>query len=344
MAVSEDGSSRPEMTPPVLSVVVPFYNEGDNVDSLFARLVPVLEEIGEPWEIVCVNDGSSDGTLGRLLARRAVEPRIAIVDFSRNFGKECALSAGLGQSRGRAVVVLDADLQHPPEAIPALLAKWHEGYEMVYAMRHARTGQGRLYRLAARLFYAVMGRVSDVALPAEVGDFRLLDRRVVDVINAMPERSRFMKGIFSWVGFRQIGVVYRQEARCRGTSKWRFLPLLRFAIDGLTAFSTFPLTVWGLIGAAVSGVSFLYILVRLIRVAFLGIDVPGYESLIVAILFLGGVQLISLGVLGSYLGRVFEEVKQRPLYIVRQVYAGPAAASEVAPSPQTEAGPLRKTS
>jgi glycosyltransferase involved in cell wall biosynthesis len=335
MAAPENGTDRPEMTSPVLSVVVPFYNEGDNVDSLFARLVPVLEETREPWEIVCVNDGSADDTLGRLLARRAHDPRIAVVDFSRNFGKECALSAGLSQARGRAVVVLDADLQHPPEAIPALLAKWREGYEMVCAMRHARTGQGRVYRLAARLFYAIMGRVSDVAMPAEVGDFRLLDRRVVDVINAMPERSRFMKGIFSWVGFRQAGVVYRQEARSGGGSKWRFLPLLRFAIDGLTAFSTFPLTVWGLIGAAVSGISFFYIFYRLIRVAFLGIDVPGYESLIVAILFLGGVQLISLGVLGSYLGRVFEEVKRRPLYIVRQVYAGPAAAAEPAPGPQS---------
>ncbi len=335
MVKTEDRSDPPGMDSPVLSVVVPFYNEGDNVDSLFARLVPVLEEMGEPWEIVCVNDGSADDTLGRLLARRAHDPRIVIVDFSRNFGKECALSAGLGQAHGRAVVVLDADLQHPPEAIPALLAKWREGYEMVYAMRHARTGQSRIYRLAARLFYAIMGRVSDVSLPAEVGDFRLLDRRVVDVINAMPERSRFMKGIFSWVGFRQTGVVYHQEARLSGGSKWRFLPLLRFAIDGLTAFSTFPLTVWGLIGAAVSGISFLYILVRLIRVAFLGIDVPGYESLIVAILFLGGVQLISLGVLGSYLGRVFEEVKRRPLFIVRQVYAGPTAASETEPRQQS---------
>ena len=320
MGLPDETLSRQEAVAPLLSVVVPFYNEQGNVDALFARLLPVLESLGESWEVVCVNDGSADATLERLLACRARDCRINIVDFSRNFGKECALSAGLSQARGQTVVVMDADLQHPPETIPALLAKWREGYEMVYAVRHARTGQSPLYRLFARMFYAIMGKLSDVTLPAEVGDFRLLDRRIVDVITAMPERSRFMKGIFSWVGFRQTGVVYRQEARTEGASRWRFFALLRFAFDGLAAFSTFPLTVWGLIGAAISGLSFLYILVRLIRVAVWGIDVPGYESIIVAILFLGGVQLLSLGILGSYLGRVFQEVKQRPLYVVRQVY------------------------
>lgn len=329
MGLPEERSSRQETVVPVLSVVVPFYNEEGNVDALFARLLPVLDGLGETWEVVCVNDGSADATLERLLACRTRESRIRIVDFSRNFGKECALSAGLDQARGQAVVVMDADLQHPPETIPALLDKWREGYEMVYAVRHARTGQSPLYRLFARLFYAIMGKLSDVSLPAEVGDFRLLDRSIVEVIKVMPERSRFMKGIFSWVGFRQTGVVYRQEARTGGASRWRFLALLRFAFDGLAAFSTFPLTVWGLIGAAISGLSFLYILVRLIRVAFWGIDVPGYESILVAVLFLGGVQLLSLGILGSYLGRVFQEVKQRPLYVVRRVYGGstPAALS-----------------
>ena len=327
MRLPEQAAGRQDAVAPLLSVVIPCYNEEGNVAALFARLLPALESLGETWEVVCVNDGSADATLERLLALRAGEPRITVIDLSRNFGKECALTAGLGQARGRAVVVMDADLQHPPEAIAALLAKWREGVEMVYAVRHARTGQSRLYRLFARLFYAIMGKLSDVSLPPEVGDFRLLDRRVVDVITAMPERSRFMKGIFSWVGFRQAGVVYRQEARTEGTSRWRFFALLRFAFDGLAAFSTFPLTVWGLIGAAISGLSFLYIVFRLVRVAVWGIDVPGYESILVAILFLGGVQLLSLGILGSYLGRVFQEVKQRPLYVVRRVYGGSAPAA-----------------
>jgi len=304
-------------------VVIPFFNEGGNVEALFGRLLPILERLGERWEVVCVNDGSTDDTLARLLACRAAEPRLTVIDFSRNFGKERALTAGLEHARGGAVVLLDADLQHPPEAILDLVAKWREGFDMVYAVRDARAGQGWLYRAAARLFYAVMGKVANVSLPAEAGDFRLLDRRVVDAINAMPERSRFMKGIFSWVGFRHTGVSYQQEARVEGRSRWRFLALVNFAVDGLTAFSTFPLTVWGVIGAAISGVSFVYIVWRLVRVALFGIDVPGYESIIVAILFLGGVQLLSLGILGSYVGRVFEEVKHRPLYIVRQVYEGP---------------------
>lgn len=328
-AQSDSNQASPTVTAPAsrggsddieLSVVIPFFNEGGNVERLFARLEPALDGLGMTWEVVCVNDGSRDDTLMRLVAAHQRNPRIKVVDLSRNFGKECALSAGLAAARGRAVVPLDADLQHPPEAIADLAAKWREGYEVVYAVREARTGQGLGGRLFARTFYWLFDRLSDVPLPREAGDFRLLDRRVVDVINAMPERNRFMKGIFAWVGFKQTGVPYRQEARTEGNTKWGFWRLLRFAFNGLTAFSNFPLMVWSVIGAIVSGFAFLYIVVRLLRTLIYGIDVPGYESMIVTVLFLGGVQLLSLGILGDYLGRVFNEVKGRPLYIVRAAY------------------------
>lgn len=303
-----------------LSVVVPFYNEGANVAALLARLVPALDGLGLDWDIVAVNDGSADDTLKRLLAARAREPRLKIVDLSRNFGKERCLSAGLAHARGQAVVMIDADLQHPPETIQALVARWRAGDEVVYAVRESRTDQTWFTRLLSRAFYAVFDRLSEVPVPRGAGDFRLLDRQVVDVINRMPERTRFMKGIYSWVGFRQSGVSYREEARHRGESKWPVIGLMRLAIDGLTAFSNFPLRVWTLVGAAISGLAFLYIVYRLLRVVIYGIDVPGYESIIMIVLFLGGVQLLTLGIIGDYIGRIFAEVKGRPLYIVRRTY------------------------
>ncbi len=303
-----------------LSVVVPFYNEGANVAALLARLVPALDGLGLDWDIVAVNDGSADDTLERLLAARAREPRLKIVDLSRNFGKERCLSAGLAYARGQAVVMIDADLQHPPETIQALVARWRAGDEVVYAVRESRADQTWTARLLSRAFYAVFDRLSEVPVPRGAGDFRLLDRQVVDVINRMPERTRFMKGIYSWVGFRQSGVSYREEARHRGESKWPVIGLMRLAIDGLTAFSNFPLRVWTLVGAAISSLAFLYIVYRLLRVVIYGIDVPGYESIIMIVLFLGGVQLLTLGIIGDYIGRIFAEVKGRPLYIVRRAY------------------------
>ena len=323
--MSTEEARRPETAqetapPPDLSVVIPCYNESRNVEALFGRLVPALDALGVTWEVICVNDGSRDDTLDRLLVQREREPRLFVVDLSRNFGKESALSAGLGMARGRMVVPMDADLQHPPEAIADMIAKWREGYDVIYAVRDRRKGQSTLHRLFAKAFYGLFERLSDVPLPREAGDFRLMDRKVVDVINSMPERNRFMKGIFAWVGFRQTGILYQQEERAAGETKWGFVRLLRFAFVGLTAFSNFPLMMWSVVGAIISGFAFLYIVIRLVRVLFFGIDVPGYESIIVTILFLGGVQLLSLGILGDYLGRVFDEVKGRPLYIVRHAY------------------------
>lgn len=300
-----------------LSIVVPFYNEAPNVAPFFARLVPVLEGLDMAWEIVCVNDGSSDDTLERLVQAHQADYRIKVLGLSRNFGKERALSAGLAHAGGDAVIPMDADLQHPPEVIPTMVAKWREGFDVVYAVRNQRTGQGGMGKMQARLFYWLFDKLSEVPLPREVGDFRLMDRRVVTVINDMPERTRFMKGIFAWVGFRQVGIPYEQEERQAGETKWSTWKLLGFAFDGLVAFSDYPLRIWAVIGSIISGFAFLYIVVRLVKTLLYGIDVPGYESIIVTILFLGGVQLITLGILGHYIGRVFNEVKGRPLFIVR---------------------------
>lgn len=312
------------MTPvpahPLLSIVVPFYNEGANVEALFAKLVPLLESLGMAWEAVCVNDGSRDDTLSRLLKAHESDPRIKVVDLSRNFGKELALSCGLAHTAGDAVIPMDADLQHPPEAIQMMLEKWREGYDVVYAVRHARVGQSLASRLFAKAFYWSFENLAEVPLPREAGDFRLMDRKVVDVINRMPERSRFMKGIFAWVGFRQTGIPYQQGERAIGTSRFGFIKLLSFALDGLTSFSTFPLRVWSYIGGAIAALAFFYIVFRVIRTLLYGIDVPGYESLLTIMLFLGGMQLLTLGILGDYIGRVFNEVKGRPLWIVRSTH------------------------
>ena len=302
----------------MLSIVVPIYNESLNLDGFFARLIPVLESAGEPFEVICIDDGSRDDSVAKLKLVNQADPRVKLLVFSRNFGKEAALSAGLANATGEAVIPIDADLQHPPEMIPQMVAKWREGYDVVYAVRRERTGQGLVSRLQAHAFYWLFEKLSEVQMPREVGDFRLLDRKVVDAINAMPERTRFMKGIFAWVGFRQVGIPYDQEERQFGETSFNLMRLLRFAFDGLVAFSDMPLRIWTVIGAVISGFAFFYIVVRLVRTLVYGIDVPGYESIIVIMLFLGGIQLITLGIIGHYLGRVFNEVKGRPLYIVRE--------------------------
>lgn len=324
---------------PVLSVVVPMFNEAGNLAALFERLVPALEALRLPYEVVCVDDGSRDDTLERLVEFRRRHPAIKIVALSRNFGKEIALTAGLQHTSGKAAIPIDADLQHPPEMIPTLVAKWREGYDVVYAVRQSRETDGPLRRIATRAFYWIFERLGNVSLPRDAGDFRLLDRRVIDAINHMPERSRFMKGIFAWVGFRQIGVPYNVEQRMHGTSVWGMRRLFRFAIDGLTAFSNFPLIAWCYVGAVIALVSLATGAYFLLRTLIEGVDVPGYASLIVAVLFFGGVQLFTLGVIGSYIGRIFEEVKRRPLYLVRETHGfGEAAARPAEPAARLTGG------
>jgi glycosyltransferase involved in cell wall biosynthesis len=316
-ATSALGGARPGAR---LAVVAPFYNEGGHVHEFLGRLTEVLAGIDAEWSIVCVNDGSADDTVLHLVAAHDRDPRIKVIDLSRNFGKEYALTAGLDHCAADAVVLMDSDLQHPPEMLPAMLAKWREGYEVVYMVRQARGDVGLIGGLGRRLFYLLFRIASDVRLPPEAGDFRLLDRVVVRAIRRLPERTRFMKGIYQWVGFRQIGLPYAEDTRQAGETKLGFWRLTALAIDGISAFSNLPLRLWGLLGAVIAGFSMIYGVVRIIRTLVHGIDVPGYESLIVAVLFLGGVQLLSLGVLGGYIGRIFNEVKGRPLYIVRRTY------------------------
>jgi glycosyltransferase involved in cell wall biosynthesis len=303
-----------------LAIVAPFYNEGSQVPDFLDRVGAALAGTDVDWSIVCVNDGSSDDTLAHLIAARKREPRVKVIDLSRNFGKEYALTAGLDHADADAVVLIDSDLQHPPEMLKAMIDKWREGAEVVYMVREERVDTSLLNRVGRWVFYLTFRVAADIHLPPQAGDFRLLDAAVVAAIRRLPERTRFMKGIFQWVGFRQVGLTYHEEARASGKSKsdpWR---LIAFALDGISAFSNLPLQLWGLLGAVIAGISLVYGASRILRTFIYGVDVPGFESLIVAISFLGGVQLLSLGVLGGYVGRIFNEVKARPLYIVRHVY------------------------
>ena len=315
------------------------YNEHDNIEPFLERTEPVLArltgDLGEDYEIVCVDDGSSDDTLKRLLAHRERNPAIKIVSLSRNFGKDIALTAGLDVAQGAAVLPIDADLQDPPEVIPQLFAKWLEGYDVAYATRTARDGESWLKRATASGFYRVHNKLAEVDIPNNTGDFRLMDRRVVEALGRLPERSRFMKGLFAWVGFRQAGVEYHREQRAHGTSKWRYWRLWNFALDGITSSSTLPLRIWSYFGAVVSVLAFAYAAFLIVRTLLYGSDVPGYASLMVVVLFLGGINLLTLGIMGEYLGRAYMEIKQRPLYLVKESHGFEAEAPKTAERPTT---------
>lgn len=319
-APNAEHASPVSVARPTLSIVVPMYNEASGLDVLFERLEGVLHALGNSYEIVCVNDGSADDTLERLLRHRARNPRILVIDLARNFGKEQALTAGLDHARGEAVIPIDADLQDPPELIGQMVEKWREGFEVVYAKRKSRRGESRLKLASAGMFYKVMNSMSDTPIPQNTGDYRLMDRRVIDALRLLPERTRFMKGLFAWVGFRQIAVEFDRDPRAVGATKWNYVKLWRFALDGITSFSSFPLRFLGYFGSAIAAAAFVYMSFLIIRVSAYGVDVPGYASLLVVVLFLGGINLLAIGVLGEYIGRIFLEVKQRPTYIVRQVH------------------------
>jgi glycosyltransferase involved in cell wall biosynthesis len=303
-----------------LSIVVPMYNEESNIDYFFEKLVPVLDDLKMEYEIICINDGSIDKTLEMLFKYHKSNPRIKIINFSRNFGKDTALTAGLCYSQGDAVVPIDADLQDQPELIPDLVQKWREGYNVVYAVRQQRLGETFFKRLTAGLFYRIINLFSETPIPKNTGDFRLMDRRVVEVLNKIPERTRFMKGLFAWVGFKQVGVPYVRQPRRQGETKWNYWRLWNFALDGVTLFSTAGLKIWTYFGFVFSFLSFCYASFLIVRTLIYGRDVPGYASIMVVILFFGGLQLICLGILGEYLGRVYAEVKGRPLYIISDSY------------------------
>lgn len=307
-----------ENPPPEISVAVPVYNEAQNLGPLVARLTAALASTVRSFEVVFVDDGSTDATLETLRALNAADPRVKAVSFSRNFGKEIAIAAGLDFARGTAVVLMDADLQHPPEVIPEFIAKWREGYLNVYGVRRDRAGDPKLRSLLTNLFYGLFDRFGETPLPRGAGDFRLLDRQAIDALSRMRERARFSKGLFAWIGFKSIGVPFQVEERAAGRSKFSYGKLIRFALDGLMSFSSAPLKIWAYVGMGVSAFALAMAGYYFWRTIIYGVDVPGYASLIVSIAFFGGMQLFSLGVLGEYIALIFAEVKGRPLYLVAE--------------------------
>ena len=316
----------------LVSIIVPMHNEEDVVDRFFATVKPILQGLDGAYEILCVDDGSRDGTLARLRGHHGRDPdHVKVIGLSRNFGKESALTAGLDHARGDVIIPIDADLQDPPDLIPEMLAKWREGFQVVHAIRTSRAHDRWSKRSSARAFYWLINRLTDVEMPPNSGDFRLLDRRVADVIRGMRERDRFMKGILSWPGFRQTSLSYTRPGRVAGDSKFSFWQLWNFALTGLTGYSTIPLRAWTYLGLAVAAASFLYALYLTVRTLLIGVDVPGYTSIMVAILFFSGVQLIGIGVLGEYIGRIHMETKKRPLYVIDE-----ALGLDDAPAPSPD--------
>jgi len=308
----------PQRRHPTLSIIAPIYNERENLSELHRRVGQVMKSTGDSWELLLVDDGSTDGSTEVILALGKSDKHVLPVIFARNFGHQVAVTAGLDYSLGQAVVVIDADLQDPPELIPDLVARWREGYEVVYAVRAEREGETWFKKATAALFYRLISRITDVKIPLDTGDFRLLDRKVVDAIKQMRERHRFLRGMAAWVGFRQVGVPYRRAARTAGATKYPFRKMLRLAITAVTGFSYFPLQIATYLGFLSAGLSALAIpIVIALRLAghqaFLG-----QATTLIAVLFLGGVQLISLGIMGEYVGRLYDEAKGRPLYVVRQ--------------------------
>jgi polyisoprenyl-phosphate glycosyltransferase len=302
----------------VLSIVVPCYNEEAVVREFYRRLLAALEGIESDLEIIYTDDGSRDQTATILRELQQRDDRVRVVYLSRNFGHQLAVTAGLEHARGDAVVIIDVDLQDPPEVIPEMIERWRDGYQVVYGLRVRRAGETTFKRWSAKLFYRLLNRLSEIEIPPDVGDFRLLDRQVVDVLLAMPERDRFLRGMISWVGFKQVAVIYDREPRRAGESKYPLMKMLGFALDSVISFSFAPLrlAIWvgfGAIAAAFAGIIYALV-IRLYTTEW----VRGWASIFTAILFLGGIQLITLGIVGEYVGRIYAEVKMRPLYVVRE--------------------------
>jgi len=316
--------TEPVLSLPVISLIVPVKDEQDAVLPFVARVTAVLDGLRDtdgsapPWEILFVDDGSHDATLAAILGAHAADARVRALSLSRNFGKEAALSAGLDHARGAAVVPIDVDLQDPPEVIGEMFAKWRAGHEVVYGVRRNRLTDSLPKRLTADLYYRAHNWLSMDKIPEHAGDFRLLDRKVVEVIKRMPERNRFMKGLFAWSGFRQTAVEYDRAPRKVGETKFRYWKLWTLAIDGITSASTVPLRVWSYLGGVIAVAALVYAVFVIIKTLLYGADVAGYPSMMVAILFFGGLQLLSLGILGEYVGRILVETKHRPIYIVRE--------------------------
>ena len=318
------------MPSPTCSIVAPIFNESGNLPELYRRVQATMESSGETWELILIDDGSLDTSSDLILQLAAQDPRVRPVIFARNFGHQIAVTAGLDYSRGQAVIIIDSDLQDPPEVITDLIAKWREGYDVVYAIRAEREGESWFKKFTASMFYRLITRITDVNIPLDAGDLRLLDRKVVDVLNQMRERHRFLRGMSAWVGFRQTGVPYRRAARFVGETKYPFRKMFRLAINAITGFSYFPLQLATYIGFFAAGISILSIPVVVGLRLWGGSHAPlvGQATTLIAVLFLGGVQLISLGILGEYIGRLYDEAKGRPLYIVRETSRDTVAQEE----------------
>lgn len=303
---------------PTFSVVAPIYNERENIPELYRRVRSTMESMGETWELILVDDGSTDGSTQAIRALALQDAHVRRVLFARNFGHQIAVTAGLDYSRGEATIIIDADLQDPPEVIPELASRWREGFEVVYAVRAEREGESWFKRLTAALFYRIIYRITDVKIPLDTGDFRLLDRKVVEALGRMRERHRFLRGMSAWVGFRQIGVPYKRAARQAGETKYPFRKMFRLALNAVTAFSYFPLQLATYFGFISAGISILAIPVVIVMRLAGSPAFTGQATTLIAVLFLGGVQLISLGILGEYIGRLYDEAKDRPLYVLRE--------------------------
>ena len=304
-----------------ISVIVPIFNEVENIAALLNRLLPVLAGHCSGYEIIFIDDGSKDDSLAKLHAIGAATPHLHVVSFSRNFGKEVAIAAGIDRARGAAAVILDADLQHPPEVIAEFITLWRQGYKNVYGVRADRKSDAPMRRYLTDKFYKIFGSFGETLLPAGAGDFRLLDRQALEALKQMPERARFTKGLYAWIGFKSIGVTFEVAERENGQSKFSYRKLTRFAFDGLTSFSTLPLKVWTYVGALVSLFAIGMATLVLLETLIYGNDVPGYATIVISIMFFSGVQIISLGILGEYIGRIFAEVKRRPLYLVAEEFS-----------------------
>jgi dolichol-phosphate mannosyltransferase len=304
------------MSKPTFTVIAPIYNELENIPELFPRVRDVMDQTGEPWELVLVDDGSTDGSTDVIRKLADSDDRVRPVIFARNFGHQIAVTAGLDFSRGDAVIIIDADLQDPPEVILQLIEKWREGYEVVYAVREEREGESWFKKTTASLFYRLIAKITNVDIPLDTGDFRLMDRKVVAVMDKMREKHRFLRGMSSWVGFKQIGVSYKRHARYAGTTKYPLNKMIQLALNAVTSFSYFPLQLATYIGFISAGLSVLAIPVVVLLRLITGTTLEGQATTLIIVLFLGGVQLISLGIIGEYIGRIYDEAKNRPLYIV----------------------------
>jgi dolichol-phosphate mannosyltransferase len=322
-----------ESSPYRISVVVPVYNESAGIRAFHERATKALAALpGAVYELLYVDDGSTDDSFVQLAALAAADPRIRVVKLSRNFGHQIAITAGLDRATGDCAAVIDADLQDPPELIARMVEKWREGFDVVYGVRSKRRGDGAMKRLTASAFYRLLDRITGIRIPVDVGDFRLMSRRALDELNRLREKDRFVRGLVSWIGFPQTGVEYERDERYAGETKYPYRRMIKFALDGITSFSTAPLKLATWLGYATSALAFLYLASVLVQHA-MGITVQGWATIMVALLFLGGVQLICLGIMGEYLGRIFNELKPRPIYVVEQVVGEPAPGERASGMP-----------